>query len=48
MATEFVKVDCRRYFKMFTAKNCHEFDFRNIKSEKKIYSFIDTVIQVLF
>jgi hypothetical protein len=34
-------------FKIATAKKVQEFDFSNIKSEKKICSFIDTAIQIL-
>lgn len=34
-------------FKIATAKRVQEFDFSNIKSEKKICSFIDTAIQIL-
>jgi hypothetical protein len=34
-------------FKIATAKRVQEFDFSNIKNEKKICSFIDTAIQIL-
>jgi len=34
-------------FKIATAQRVQEFDFTNIKSDKKICSFIDTAIQIL-
>jgi hypothetical protein len=34
-------------FKIATAKRVQEFDFSNIKSKKRICSFIDTAIQIL-
>jgi len=34
-------------FKIATAKKVQQFDFSNVKSEKQICKYIDTVIQIL-